>query len=110
MVGGSSPSCIKLTKSLQQAFNPKSVGSFGLSPKLGGPVYHNNIVGTVKIRLCQLHIRHVLRLLCAVSQDVLHFISLWITLTVSEVAGTDHEVTSKLPLLLVPSSIARMQS
>ena len=39
----------KLTKSLQQAFNPKVAGSFGSRPKLTGPVYHNNIVGTVKI-------------------------------------------------------------
>ena len=37
---------VKLTKSLQQASNPKIAGTFGSRPKLGGPVYHNNIVGT----------------------------------------------------------------
>ena len=50
-VGSSSPSWVKLTKSLQQAFNPKIAGSFVF--KLGGPVYplHNNIVGMLKIHL-----------------------------------------------------------
>ena len=46
-VGRSSPSWTKLTKSLQQASNPKKIaGSFGSRPKLGGCVYHNNIVCT----------------------------------------------------------------
>ena len=40
-VGISSPSCVKLTKSLQQASNPKIAGF-----KLGCPVYHNNTMGT----------------------------------------------------------------
>ena len=62
-VGRSSPSWVKLTKSLQQAFNPKIAGFFGSRPKLGGPVYHNNIVGTLKIHLCPSHIGQVLRLL-----------------------------------------------
>ena len=54
-VGGSSPSWVKLTKSLQQAFNPKIAGTFGLRPKLGGPVYSNNIMSTLKIHLCLTH-------------------------------------------------------
>ena len=51
-VGRSSPSWVKLTKSLQQAFNPKIAGFFGSRPKLGGPVYYNNTMGTLKIHLC----------------------------------------------------------
>ena len=42
-VGRSSPSWTKLTKSLQQASNPKKAAeSFGSRPKLKGCVYHNN--------------------------------------------------------------------
>ena len=55
-VGRSSPSWVKVTKSLQQASNPKVAGSFRLRPKPGGSVYHNNIVGTLKIHLCPSHI------------------------------------------------------
>ena len=50
-IGRLSPSCVKLTKSFQQAFNPKMAGYFGLRPKLGGHVYHNNIVSTLKTPL-----------------------------------------------------------
>ena len=76
VVGRSSPSWVKLTKSLQQASSPKIAGSFGSRPKLEGPVYHNNIVGILKIHLCPSHIGHVLRLSGAVSSDVLRFASL----------------------------------
>ena len=107
-VGRSSPSWVKLTKSLQQASNPKIAGSFGSRPKLGGPVYRNNIVGTLKTHLCFSHIRQVLRLSGAVSADVLCFASLRITLTVPEVVGTENWVTSNLPFLLDPSRIAKM--
>ena len=58
-VGRSSVSDIKLTKNLQQAFNPKIAGSFGLIPKFGGPVYHNNIVGTLKPPLPFAHLSSV---------------------------------------------------
>ena len=109
-VGRSSPSCVKLTKSLQQAFNRRIAGSYGSRPKLGGPVYHNNIAGTLKIHLCPSHIGHVLMLPGAVSPDVLLFASLRITLTVAEVVGTEKWVTSNLPFLLNSSSIAKMQS
>ena len=110
-VGSSSPSWVKLTKSLQQAFNPKISVSFGSRPKLGGPVYHNNIVGTLKIHLCPSHIGQLLRLADAVNPDVLRFAPLlWITLTVPEVDGTENWVTSNLPFLLDASSIAKMQS
>ena len=44
-VDGLSPSWVKLTKSLQQASDPKNAECFGSRPKLGGPVYYNNIVG-----------------------------------------------------------------
>ena len=46
----------------------------------------------------------------AVSPDVLHFASIRLTLTVPEVVGTEVRVTSNLPFLLDPSSIAKMQS
>ena len=49
------------------------------------PVYHNNIMGTLKICLCPSHIGQVLRLPGALSPDVLRFASLWITLTAPEV-------------------------
>ena len=54
VVGRSSLSWVKLTKSLQQAFNSKIAGSFGSRPKLGGLVYHNNIVGTLMIHLSRI--------------------------------------------------------
>ena len=66
--------------------------------------------GSLNIHLCPSHIGHVLRLPGAVSPDVLNFESLRITLTVSEVVGIENWVTSNLPLLLDPSSIAKMQS
>ena len=109
-VGRSSPSWVKLTKSLQQASNLKIAGSFISRPKLAGPVYHNNIIGTLKIHLCSSHIGQVLRLPAAVSSDVLRFASLRITLTVPEAVGTESRVTSSLPFLLDSSSIAKMQS
>ena len=84
-VGRSSPSCVKLKISHQQASNPKFAGSFGSRPKLGGPVYHINIVGTLNIHLCPSHIGQTLRLAGAVSLDVLRSASLRITLTVPEV-------------------------
>ena len=65
VVGGSSPSWVKLRKSLQQVFNYRISGSF--VSKLEGPVYRNNIVGTLMIYLCPSHIGQVLRLPGAVS-------------------------------------------
>ena len=109
-VSGSSPSWVKLTKSLQQAFNPKIADSFASKLKLGSPMYHSNIVGMLMIRLCPSHIGQVLRLPGAVSLDVLRFASLWITVTVPEVIGTENWVTSNLLFLLDPSSITKMQS
>ena len=73
-------------------------------------MYSNNIVGMLKIRLCLSHIGQVFRLPGAVSQDVFHFASLRTTLTIPEVVGTEKWVTSTLPFLLYPSSIAKMQS
>ena len=46
-VGKSNPACAKLTKSFQQAFNPKIAGSFRSRPKIEGSVYHNKTVGTL---------------------------------------------------------------
>ena len=109
VVSGSSPSCVKLTKSLQQAFNSKIAGSLGSRPKLGCPVYHDIIVGTLTIYLCPSHIGQVLRKPGAVSPDVLHNASLRITPTVSEVVGSENRVTFNLPFLLDPSSITKMQ-
>ena len=109
-VGKLSASCVKLTKSLQQAFNPRITGYFRSSPKFGGLLYHNNIVCKLKIHLCLLHTLQVLTLPGTVSADMLCFASLQITLTVPEVVGTDNRVTSNLPFLLDPSSIAKIRS
>ena len=73
-------------------------------------MYHNNIVGMLKIHLCLSHIGQALRLPGAVSPDVLDFTFLWITLTVPEVVGIEIWATSNLPVLLDPSSIVKMQS
>ena len=88
-----------LPKSLQQAFNPEIAGSFGARPKLGGPVYHNNI------HLCPSHIEQALGLPGTGSVDMLHNAYLWITLTAPEVLGTDDQVISSLPFLPDPSNI-----
>ena len=74
--------------------------------ELGHSVYHNHIVSTLKIHLCSQHIG----LLSAVSLEVLRNTFLLITMTVPEVVGTENGVTSNLPFLLDPSSIAKMQS
>ena len=109
-VGSSSPSWVKLTKSLQQAFNPKIAGFFYSRPKLGGPVYHNNIVGALKTHLCHSHIEQVPRLPGDVSLDVLYDASLQITLTVLQMVDTETLVNSNLPFQLDPSCITKMQS
>ena len=70
----------RLTKSLQKT------SSF----KLGGPLYHNNIVSTLNIHFCPSHIGQVLKLPGAVGPDVLHNAALQITLTVPEVVGTEN--------------------
>ena len=93
VVDSSSPSWVKLTKSLLQAFNLKITGSFGLRPKLGGPVYQNIIESMLNIHLCSSHIGQVLRLsgaVGAVNTDMLPFAFLRITLTSSEVVGTEN--------------------
>ena len=66
-----------LADQVPAAFNFKIAESFGSRPKLGGLVYHNNIVGTLKIHLCPSLIGQVLRLPGAVSLVVLHIASLW---------------------------------
>ena len=71
---------------------------------------NNNVIGSLTTHLCPSHIGQVLRLPGAVSPDVLHNASFPITLTVPEVVGTENRVTSNLPFLLNPSSIAMMQS
>ena len=101
VVGGSSPSWVKLTKSLQQGFNPEIAGSFGSRPKFGGPVYHNNIVGMLKIHFCPPHTWHVLRLPGAVSPGVLHFAALRMTLTVPEVVDTENWVTTHAVIVTI---------
>ena len=109
-IGRLSRSWVKLTKSLQQVSNPKMAGSLELRPKLKVPVYHNNIVNTLKIYLCPSHIVQVLWLPGAVSPDLLLFAARRITLTDSEVVGTENWVTFIQPFLLGPSSMAKMQS
>ena len=73
-------------------------------------MYHNNIMGTLKIYLCSSHIGQVSKLPGAVSSDVLLFAFVRITLTVPEVVGIKNWVTSNLPFLLDPRIIAKMQS
>ena len=73
-------------------------------------MYHNNIVGMLKIHLCPSHIGQVLRLPGAVSPDVLYDASLWIALTVPGVVAAENRVTCIISFLLDPSSIAKMQS
>ena len=85
-----------LTKSRQQAFNLKIAGSFWSKPKLEGPVYHNNIVGTLKI--------HFSCVTLCISPNFR------ITLTVPEVVGTENGVNSNLPFLLDPRSFTKMKS
>ena len=85
-VSGSSPSCVKLTKSLQQAFNSKIAGSLGSRPKLDRPRVLQLYRGH-----CPSHIGEVLLLPVAVSLDMLHFASLRITLAVPEVVGTEKQ-------------------
>ena len=97
-------------KSLHQASNPKIAGYFVLTPKLGGHVYYNNIVGTLLIHLCPSHMERELTLPGVVSSDVLRITSLRITLAVPEMVGTENWVTSNIPLLVDPSSIAKTQS
>ena len=109
-VGRLSPSWVNMTKSLQQVSHPKIAGSFGSRPKLGGSVYHDNIVGTFKIYLCSSYIGHVLRLSGDVRPDVLRLEFLPITQTVPVVVGTKNRVTSNLPFLLDPSSMAKTHS
>ena len=111
VVGRSSPSWVKFTTSIQQASNPKIAGSFGSRPKLGGPRVPQYVIGTCgNNHLCPSRIRQVLRLSGVVSLDVLRFAFLWTTPTVPEVVGTENWVTSNLPFLLDPSSIAKIQS
>ena len=64
----------------------------------------------LNIHLCPSNIQQVLKLPDAVSPDVLHNTSLRITLTVPEVVGTENWITSVVPFLFDPSSIAKMQS
>ena len=78
------PGCSKLTKSLQQAFNPNLLGPSDGDLNLKA---HNNTVGMLKIHLCFSHIGLVLRLPGAVSLVVLHDASFWITLTGSSRSG-----------------------
>ena len=73
-------------------------------------MHHNNNVGKLKIHLCFTHNGQVLTLPDAASQDVFHNAFNHITQIVPEVVGTENQVTSNLPFLLDPSSIAKMQS
>ena len=97
-------------KNIRQVCNLKIAGSFGSRPKLEGRMYHNKIVGMLKIHHYSSHIGQVLRLPGVVSSDVLLFAFVRITLTVPEVVGIKNWVTSNLPFLLDPRIIAKMQS
>ena len=101
----SGPSCVKFTKCLQQAFDPKIAISFGSRPNFGRPVYQINIVGLVKIHLCLSHFGQVLRLSGAVAPEVLLNTFLRITRTVPEVLSTENQITFNLSFLPDPGGI-----
>ena len=70
-------------KSLQQAFNPKLLGSLHQHLNFKTPqVNHNNIMDMDRICLCPSNIGHVLGLPGAVSPGVVHNASLKTTLSV----------------------------
>ena len=92
------PSCVKLTKSLQQAFNPKRL--LGLSDR------DLNLEAAYTTITSWTHWACVKAAWCCKPGPV----ALCIPLTVPEVLGTENWVTSNLPFLLDPSSIAKMQS
>ena len=102
------PSLPKRTKSLQQYSKPKFLGRLDWGRQeapctvimLGGPVYRNHIVGTLKILLCPLHITHWVKAAWCYQPDVLHKASHQIALKVPEVVGTENRVTSNPPFLL----------
>ena len=79
-------------------------------------MYHNNIVGMLRIHLSPSHLRfwyilrQVLKLPGAVRLDVLPNASLRITLTIPELVGTENEDTSNLPYMLDRSSMAKIYS
>ena len=73
-------------------------------------MYRNNIVGALKVPLCPSLIKQMLRLPGGVSPVGLHNASLQITLSVPEMVDAETEVTSSLPFLLDPKSIAKMRS
>ena len=97
-----SPVCDKLTNGLQQVFNPKYAGSFGSRSKLGGFVYHNNIMGKLKIHLWPSQIGQMLQLPGVVSLNVLHNASF----RVLDVVGTENLVAITLTVLFYPSVMA----
>ena len=68
-------------------------------------MYHNNIVGMLKIHVCPLNTGEVVRLPGADSPGVLHKATLRITLTVPGVVDTEN-----LSFLLDPNSITKTQS
>ena len=110
-VGRLSHSCVKLTKSLQQASNPKVAESFGSRLKLGGPMYHNNIVGLVKDpHLPVTHCASVKTTRCCRLRPVTLCIPS--DYTYSSRSGRYWELIPfyHLPFLLDPGSIAKMQS
>ena len=71
-------------------------------------MYHNNIVGASKVPFGPSLVEQMLRLPGGVSPVRLHNASLRMTLTVPEMVGAENQVTSRLPFLLDPRSIAKM--
>ena len=59
VVGKLSPGCAKLTKRLQQAFDPKLLGLSYRDLNLEAPVYPNIFVDALKVPLCPSHIEQV---------------------------------------------------
>ena len=78
-------------------------------PKPEIPVNHNNIVGTLKIHPLHSHIGQAQKLPGAVSPDMLPN-TLPSSVPVPKVVNIINQVTSNLPFLLNPRSIAEKQS
>ena len=94
----------QIHKTSSTSFQPLIDWFFGSTPKHEGPLYHNNILATIKIHLCPSHIRQVKKLLHLVSVDVLRNAFLQVTLAVPEVVDTENWNPSNLSCF-DPSSI-----
>lgn len=71
-----------------------------IGPKLINSVYHNGIVGTLRIHLCHLYNKQMLRMPGVFSQDTIFFLQ--IRLTVLKVVDIDNWSTATLLFFFDP--------